>query len=90
MMLTMRMTPAIDAGVERLLRHEMPRTNKSMKAIVNDALRVGLGAWGKPARSPRFKAKPHAFGFSPGVDVDRLNQLVGNLEASEVARRLDR
>ena len=68
----------------------MRRTNGSMKAVVNDALRVGLGVRGKPARLPRFEVEPHAFGFKPGVDVDRLNQLVDELEASEVARRLDR
>lgn len=90
MMLSMRTTLTIDADVERLLRHEMRRTNKSMKTVVNDALRVGLGARGKPARPPRFKVKPHAFGLKPGFDVDRLNQLVDELEASEVARRLDR
>ncbi|MCY4002462.1 MAG: hypothetical protein OXF33_01955 [Rhodospirillales bacterium] len=90
MMPTMRTTLTIDADVELLLQREIRRTNRSMKAVVNDALRVGLGIRGKPARPPRFKVEPHAFGFRPGVDVDRLNQLVDELEASEVARRLDR
>ena len=89
-MLTMRTTLTIDPDVEQLLQREMRHTNRSMKAIVNDALRVGLGIGGKPARPPRFKVKPHAFGFKPGVDVDRFNQLVDELEAEEVARRLDR
>ena len=86
----MRTTLTIDSDVEQLLQREMRRTNGSMKAVVNDALRVGLGVRGKPARLPRFEVEPHAFGFKPGVDVDRLNQLVDELEASEVARRLDR
>ena len=34
---------------------------------------------------PPFKVEPHAFRFKPGVDVDRLNQLVDDLEAE--ARR---
>ena len=80
----------IDSDVEQLLQREMRRTNSSMKAVVNDALRVGLGTRGKPARLPRFEVEPHAFGFKPGVDVDRLNQLVDEMEASEVVRRLDR
>lgn len=90
MTLAMRTTLTIDADVERLLRHEIRRTNKSMKAVVNDALRVGLGTRGKPAQPARFKVKPHAFGFKPGVDVDRLNQLVDELEAGEAARSHDR
>ena len=83
----MRTTLTIDADVERLLRREMRRTNSSMKAVVNDALRAALGMRGKPPRPPRFKVKPHAFGFKPGIDTDRLNQLVDEIEADEIVRR---
>ncbi|MDE0390223.1 MAG: hypothetical protein OXI75_16110 [Rhodospirillales bacterium] len=86
----MRTTLTIDSDVERLLQREMRRSNRSMKAIVNDALRAGLGTRGKPARMRRFKVEPHAFGFKPGVDVDRLNQLVDEMEAEEIARKLAR
>ena len=86
----MRTTLTIDADVELLLQREMRRTDRSMKAVVNDALRIGLGVRGKPPRPPRFKVEPHAFGFKPGVDVDRLNQLVDELEAEETAKRLPR
>jgi hypothetical protein len=41
-------------------------------------------------RPPRFEVRPHAFGFRPGVDLDRLNQLVDELDAEENARRLQR
>jgi hypothetical protein len=30
--------------------------------------------------------RPHAFGFKPGVDLDRLNQLADELEAEATAR----
>lgn len=30
----------------------------------------------------------HAFGIKPGIDVDRLNQLVDKLESEETARKL--
>ena len=86
----MRTTLTIDSDVERLLQREMRRTSKSMKAVVNDALRAGLGMQGKPARARRFKVEPHAFGFKPGVDIDRLNQLVDEMEAEEIARKLAR
>ena len=55
---------------------------------MNDALRAGFGVWGKPLRSSRFKVQPHAFAFKPGIDVDRLNQLVDELEVDERARQL--
>lgn len=86
----MRTTLTIDPDVEQLLRREMRRTNRSMKAVVNDALRVGLGVRGKPPRTPPFRVEPHAFGFKPGIDADRLNRLVDEMEADEVARKLAR
>ncbi len=87
MMPTMRTTLTIDRDVEQLLRREMQRTGSSMKAVVNDALRVGLGIRGKPPQVDQYQVQPHAFGFRPGVDLDRLNQLVDELEADEFARR---
>lgn len=68
----------------------MQRSGKSMKAVVNEALRLGLGTRTKPGRATRFSVEPHAFGFKPGVDQDRLNQLADELEAEEAAHRLER
>jgi len=59
-----------------------------MKASVNEALRRGLGLGGRPPKAPRFAVEPHAFGFKPGIDLDRLNQLTDELEAEEAARKL--
>ena len=89
-MTVMRTTLTIEPDVEHLLQREVRRTDKSMKAVVNDALRLGLGAYGKSPRLTPFKVEPHAFSFKPGVDVDRLNQLVDGLEVEERARTLDR
>ena len=86
----METTITIDPDVEQLVRREMQRTGRSLKAVVNDALRVGLGVVGEPPRAPRYMVEPHAFGFKPGVDVDRLNRLVDEQEAEEIVRRLDR
>lgn len=87
MMPHMRTTLTIDADVEQLLQREIRRTGRNMKAVVNDALRLGLGMHGKPPRAPRYKVKPHDFGIRPGVDRDRFNQLVDELEAEEFARQ---
>lgn len=83
----MRTTPTLEPVVERLLQQEVRRNNNSMKAIINDALRRGPGARGKPPRSPRFRAAFHAFGFRPGADRERLNQVVDEMEADELAGR---
>ncbi|MYD99719.1 MAG: antitoxin [Alphaproteobacteria bacterium] len=83
----MRTTLTLEPDVEQLLHREIRRTDRSMKAVVNDALRRGLGAHGKPPRLPRYRVQPHDFGARPGVDMDRFNQLVDELEAEEFARR---
>ena len=38
------------------------------------------------SRATQFKVEPHAFGFEPGIDTNRLNQLADQLEVKEVAR----
>ncbi|HLA76976.1 MAG TPA: hypothetical protein VJU18_05280 [Vicinamibacteria bacterium] len=86
----MRTTLTLEPEVAERLQQELRRTGKSLKTVVNEALRLGLGFGGKPPRVPRFEVEPHAFGFKPGVDLDRLNQLVDEMEADETARRLRR
>ena len=86
----MRTTLTLDPDVAQLLQHEVRRTNRGMKAVVNDALRRGLGTLGKPPRHSRYKVEPHAFGFRAGIDQDRLNQLVDELEAEEIRQRYSR
>jgi hypothetical protein len=34
------------------------------------------------SRRSRIETIPHAFGFRPGIDLDKLNQLVDELEAA--------
>jgi hypothetical protein len=84
----MRTTLTIDADVAARLKSEVRRTGKSLKAVVNDALKRGLGLTGRKPRPPRFEVKPHAFGFKAGVDLDRLNQLADELESESAARKL--
>ena len=85
-----RTTLTLDRDVAERVRGEMRRTGKALKAIVNEALRLGLGMGGKAPRAPRFEVQPHDFGFKPGVDQDRLNQLVDELEADEAWNKLAR
>lgn len=84
----MRTTLTLNPDVAARVKSEMRRTGKTLKAVVNDALACGLGLGGRTPRRPRFEVRPHAFGFKPGVDLDRLNQLVDELDAEAAARKL--
>jgi len=83
-----RTTLSLDRDVAERLRLEMRRTGKGLKESVNEALRRGLALGGRPPRAPRFRVEPHAFGFKPGIDLDRLNQLADELESEEASRKL--
>ncbi len=85
----MRTTLTLDADVEARLKSETRRTGKPFKVVVNDAIRRGLGGRRAANRTP-FHVTPHAFGFRPGVDPDRLNQLADELETEAVGSKLGR
>ena len=84
----MRTTLTLEPEVARRVASEVKRTGKSLKAVVNDALKAGLGLAGKRGRGPRFEVRPHAFGVRPGVDLDRINQLADELDTEQQTRRL--
>lgn len=84
----MRTTLTLDPDVARRVRNEVRRTGKSFKAVVNDALKAGLGLRAPRSKAPRFQVTPHRFGVRPGIDLDRANQLVDELDSNERARRL--
>jgi len=86
----MRTTLTLEPDVAERIRQEIRRSGKGMKAVINDLLRLGLGRTGKAREPARFEVEPHPFRFKPGLDLDRMNQLVDELEAEEVAQRLYR
>lgn len=83
----MRTTLTLDPDVAERVRREVHRQGTTTKALINDALRAGLAMTGKPVHSKPFRVKPHSFGFRPSVDLDRLNQLVDELESEDFAHR---
>jgi hypothetical protein len=86
----MRTTLTLDPDVAERLKAEMRHTGKGLKAAVNDALRHGLGLVHKSVPQKPFRVEPHDFGVTPGIDLNRMNQLVDELEAEEAARKLRR
>src|ERR1700751_5323659 len=81
----MRTTLTIDDDLAGLLKRRARELGLPFRDVVNRTLRAGLGEQAKPRRHPAPKTIPHAFGFRPGIDLDKLNQLVDELEAETYA-----
>ena len=84
----MRTTLTIDPDVAKKIEQERRRTQRSLKDIINDALRAGLsGAVPPRAELPRFRVNAKRGGFRPGIDPERLNQLLDQLDAEDFASK---
>ena len=79
----MRTTLTIDDDLAGILRRKARELDKPFKELVNTALRKGLAA--NLAEVPqRIAVRPHDFGNTgPGLDSDRFNQLVDELEVED-------
>jgi hypothetical protein len=81
----MRITLTIDDDVAGLLKRRARELGVPFKDVVNRTLRAGLNEQATPRRRPGPTTIPHAFGFRPGIDLDKLNQLADELEAEAYA-----
>jgi hypothetical protein len=85
MMSSMRTTLTIDDDLAGLLKRRARELGVPFKEVVNRTLRAGLGEQAKPRRHLAPKTISHSFGFKPGIDLDKLNQLADELEAETYA-----
>ncbi len=83
----MRTTVTLDDDLERSLRDRARERDVPFKQVLNDAIRVGLGSAGRPAR--RYRMKPRALGSRPGVDLTKALTLAAELEDEEALRKLE-
>ncbi len=81
----MRTTLTVDDDLAGLLKRRARELGVPFKEMVNRTLRAGLGEAAKSRRHPAPRTIPHAFGFRPGIDLDKLNQLVDELEGEAYA-----
>jgi len=87
-MFDMRTTLTLEDDVAASLKRLSRESGRSFKQVVNDVLRRGLST-PEPSRVPtrRFRVRPFRSPFRPGVDPEKLNQLLDELEARESANR---
>jgi len=83
----MRTTLTLDDDIAAVLKERAVEQGISFKALVNRVIRQGLGpSRSRPGKPP--KTIPHHFGFRPGVDLDRMNQLADQLEVEAAVARM--
>lgn len=77
-MSTMRTTLTLDDDVARLVEDAVHREHRSMKQVVNDALRKALAP--HIARQEPYQLVPHESAVRPGFDLAGFNRLADELE----------
>jgi hypothetical protein len=83
----MRTTLTIDDDLAGILKRRARELGLPFKDVVNRTLRAGLGEQARPTQRSAPKTIPHSFGFRPGIDLDKLNQLADELEAEAYAAK---
>jgi hypothetical protein len=83
----MRTTVTLDPEVAARLRVVASERGISFKAALNTAIRLGLRSDEGAARPYEVPTRP--LGLRPGVDLDKALRLAGELEDSELVRKLE-
>ena len=86
----MRTTLTLDDDLAGLLTKRAHELGVSFREVVNRAIRAGLGEAAKRKMGAAPRTAPHSFGFKPGVDLDKLDQLADELEAEALVGSLKR
>jgi hypothetical protein len=75
----MRTNLTLEPDVARLIEEEAHRERKTIKQVVNEALRRGLAPQAR-ARGERYTVRPHKTALRPGIDPGSFNKLADELE----------
>jgi len=76
----MRTTLTLDEDVAAKLKAESRKTGKPLKQVVNDTLREGFFARKSKKDLPPFKVKARALGLRPGLNYDKIGELIEEAE----------
>ncbi|MBN1959383.1 MAG: hypothetical protein JW841_00425 [Deltaproteobacteria bacterium] len=80
----MRTTITLDDDVCSSVQELAHRERTSFKKTLNKLLRQALIGIQQPkTQEPKFIIKPHRGGFRPGIDPQKLNQLIDQLQTED-------
>ncbi|MDT3440100.1 MULTISPECIES: antitoxin [unclassified Pseudofrankia] len=84
----MRTTLTLDDDVARLVEDAVHRERRSMKKVINDALRQALAP--RDAQYEPYRLVPHESAIRPGFDMTSLSRVADELEEEEILDKLHR
>jgi hypothetical protein len=85
----MRTTLTLDDDLAGLLKRRARELGIPFKEAVNRTIRAGLGEAVVTKSRPAPRTISHSFGFRPGIDLDKLGQLLDEVEAEAYAEKLN-
>ena len=88
MMYGVRTTLTLDDDLAGLLKRRARELGIPFKEVVNRTIRAGLGAAAASRDHTPPKVPSHSFGFRPGIDLDKLGQLLDELEVEAFVEKL--
>jgi hypothetical protein len=79
----MRTTLTLDDDVIDKAKAVAAKRCLSLRAVVNEALRIGLAEVEKPVPRRPYRTEPHAMGLRRGYNLDNIQELLVQAEGSE-------
>jgi hypothetical protein len=79
----MRTTLTLDPDVSAKARKSAAQLGKSMKEIINSALRIGLGQILQQAPAKPYRTKARPMGLNPGYSYDNVSELLAVAEGED-------
>jgi len=76
----MRTTITLDEDVLDNARILKEKLGIPFKAVINKALRIGLGKVEEPTRQCPYRTESHAMGLQEGYDLDNIQELLAQAE----------
>lgn len=86
----MRTTLTLDPDVAQELKKRIESEHVTLKEAVNSALRAGLRAAKLKEKPFKVEPFPASFRLNPGIDPDKLNQFLDDVEVEEFVRKQNR
>ena len=79
----MRTTLTLDDDVIDKAKAVAAKRHTSFRAVVNEALRIGLVEVEKPAIRRSYRTEPHAMGLRSGYTLDNIQALLAQAEGED-------